>query len=167
MYALKGLFLLLQNHGLDCPKYYTKLYSMLELQTRVKHGKTSLRSIFNMDFETKQRFLRLLDLSLRAQTLPSKLVAAFMKRIGRQTINGQVTSVSDTLFCVSLILNLAKRHKRTLRLLTRSKSSLSLGLKLDDDPFLADESDPLKTKAFRSSLWEIEILMRQVKDQLT
>ena len=24
--ALKGLFLLLQNHGLDCPKFYEKLY---------------------------------------------------------------------------------------------------------------------------------------------
>jgi U3 small nucleolar RNA-associated protein 19 len=29
VYALKGLFLLLQNHGLDYPKYYQKLYALL------------------------------------------------------------------------------------------------------------------------------------------
>ena len=28
--ALKSLFLLLTNHGLDCPKYYTKLYALLD-----------------------------------------------------------------------------------------------------------------------------------------
>jgi hypothetical protein len=27
--ALKGLFLLLQNHNLDCPQYYAKLYALL------------------------------------------------------------------------------------------------------------------------------------------
>jgi len=30
--ALKGLFLLLQNHGLDCPQYYMKLYGLLKPQ---------------------------------------------------------------------------------------------------------------------------------------
>ena len=29
VYALKGLFLLLSKHGLDCPKYYDKLYQLL------------------------------------------------------------------------------------------------------------------------------------------
>ena len=156
VYALKGLFLLLQKHGLDCPKYYTKLYGLLQAQ--------GTKSIFNMDLDTKSRFLRLLDLSLRASTLPSKLIASFMKRVCRQCCNGVVTIPNDVLFCVSLVSNLMKRHPRTLRLVTRHTNSLSLGLKLHDDPFQAHEADPLKTKAFRSSLWEIEIMLKQHTD---
>jgi len=51
-----------------------------------------------------------------------------------------------------------------MRLITRSKNSLSLGLHLTDDPFVDDEYDPLKAKALRSSLWEVELLMRQHYD---
>jgi hypothetical protein len=29
IFALKGLFLLLQNFSLDCPQYYIKLYALL------------------------------------------------------------------------------------------------------------------------------------------
>lgn len=66
IYALKSLFLLLQKHRLDCPQYYTKLYAMLLPQTNAYHRGSIIKTVFNMDFETKQRFLRLLDLSLRA-----------------------------------------------------------------------------------------------------
>ncbi len=38
-------------------------------------------NIFEMS--DKARFLRLLDLSLRSPKLPSKLIAAFMKRLAR------------------------------------------------------------------------------------
>ncbi len=154
----------MQHHGLDCPKYYTKLYNLIAAQTVPTLYGNGVKSIFAMESDTKQRFLRLLDLSLRAPTLPSKLIASFIKRLARQCINFQVTEPSDTLFCLSLILNLTKRHPRTIRLITRSKNSLSLGLTLTDDPFTANESDPLKTKALRSSLWEVEILMRQHYD---
>lgn len=114
-----------------------------------------------MDTETKTRFLRLLDLSLRAPSLPSKFIASFMKRIARQIINGAIWTTNDILFCLSLIANLAKRHPRTARLLTRNKNSLRLGITLDEDPFLEDESDPMLTKAMRSSLWEVNIILKQ------
>jgi U3 small nucleolar RNA-associated protein 19 len=113
-----------------------------------------------MDNDTKQRFLRLLDLSLRAPSLPSKLIASFLKRIGRQCVNGVVTQPTDTLFCLSLIANLIKRHPRCVRLVTRDRNSLSLGIKMNDDPFMAEQVDPLKSRALKSSLWEVEILMK-------
>ena len=85
--ALKGLFLLLQNHGLDCPKFYQKLYQLLKPQV-VKSGKSARAiSIFQMDSDTKVRFLRLLDLSLRAPTIPSKTIASFLKRLGRVMVS--------------------------------------------------------------------------------
>lgn len=42
VYALKGLFLLLTNHGLDCPMYYTKLYALLLAQKEPKKSGYSL-----------------------------------------------------------------------------------------------------------------------------
>lgn len=46
VYALKSLFLLLQEHNFDCPKYYEKLYDLLLPQrTSFAHGFTVV-SIF-------------------------------------------------------------------------------------------------------------------------
>jgi len=39
-----------------------------------------------------------------------------------------------------------------------------MGKRLASDPFLASETDPLSTKALKSSLWEVEILMRKHHD---
>ena len=73
-----------------------------------------------MDSDTKVRFLRLLDLSLRAPSLPSKIIASFLKRIGRAMVShGEVFTVSDAMFCISLTVNLIKRHPRCYRLLHR------------------------------------------------
>ena len=114
--ALKGMFVLLSQHGLDSPAYYSKLYNLLRV------------NFADMDLDTKSRFTRLLDLSLRAATLPSKLIAAFMKRLARQIVIGQIWATNDILFALALIANLAKRHTRTYRLITRKKNSLSLGV---------------------------------------
>lgn len=164
--ALKGLFLLLQNHDLDCPKYYEKLYALL-LPQRVKLGAAAKTiSLFQMDSDTKTRFLRLLDLSLRASTLPSKLVAAFLKRLGRVMVShGQVQTASDAMFVVGLTANLVKRHPRCHKLIHRKHTSISLGKRLTMDPYDATETDPLKAKAMKSSLWELEIVMQQHYDQ--
>jgi hypothetical protein len=119
-----------------------------------------LKSVFNMDSDTKSRFMRLLDLSLRAPSLPSKLIASFMKRIAREILSGNIWSTNDVLFGLSLIANLAKRHPRTVRLLTRNKNSLSLGITLDQDPYEAQVADPLMTKALKSSLWEVQVVLK-------
>ena len=131
------------------------------LQQKIKTEKGfKLKSVFNMDSDTKSRFMRLLDLSLRAPSLPSKLIASFMKRIAREILSGNIWSTNDVLFGLSLIAKLAKRHPRTVRLLTRNKNSLSLGITLDQDPYEAQVADPLMTKALKSSLWEVQVVLK-------
>lgn len=93
------------------------------------------------------------------------MVAAFMKRLAKQCISPcQVTNADDTLFVLALIANLVRRHPRTYKLIRRPQNALSLGLKLHEDPFKANEEDPLKAKAMKSSLWEVEILMKHSVD---
>lgn len=100
--------------------------------------------MFKMDGDTKIRFLRLLDLSLRAATLPSKTIASFLKRLGRLMVSfGEVQTTSDAMFTISLIVNLVKRHPRCYRLLHRKHTSLSLGKRFSEDPYDAEEKDPL------------------------
>ena len=118
-----------------------------------------------MDHDTKSRFLRLLDLSLRSPTLPSKLIASYLKRLARLIVShGQVFITSDVMFVISLIANLIKRHPRCYRMIHRKTTSLSLGKRLSSDPYDAEEPDPLLTKALKSSLWELEIVMKQHYD---
>ncbi len=132
---------------------------LLQQKIKTEEG-FKLKSVFNMDSDTKSRFMRLLDLSLRAPSLPSKLIASFMKRIAREILSGNIWSTNDVLFGLSLIANLAKRHPRTVRLLTRNKNSLSLGITLDQDPYEAQVADPLMTKALKSSLWEVQVVLK-------
>ena len=66
---------------------------------------------------------------------------------------------------ISLIANLIKRHPRCYRLIHRKTTSINLGKRLTVDPFNSEEPDPLLTKSLKSSLWEIEILMKQHHDQ--
>ena len=115
-----------------------------------------------MDHDTKARFLRLLDLSLRAPTLPSKLIAAYLKRLARLMVShGEVYATGDVMFVISLIANLIKRHPRCYRLIHRKTTSLSLGKRLSVDPYHAEEPDPLLSRALKSSLWELDVVMRQ------
>ena len=72
---------------------------------------------------------------------------------------------NDILFIISLTVNLIKRHPRCYRLINRKTTSLSLGKRLSLDPFNAEEPDPLCTKSLKSSLWELEIVMKQHHDQ--
>jgi len=170
IFALKGLFLLLQNFSLDCPQYYIKLYALLLPQyfDRGEDRPKGVRSIFSMgiDHDSKARLLRLLDLSLRSQTHPSKLIAAYIKRIARLIVShGVVQAPTDIMYLVGLIANLIKRHPRCMRLLHRKKTSMSLGLHLSIDPYKDSETDPLNSCALKSSLWELEIVMKTHYDQ--
>jgi hypothetical protein len=69
------------------------------------------------------------------------------------------------MYVVALIVNLIKRHPRCVRLLHRKKTSLSLGIQLSNDPYRDQEADPINALALRSSLWELEIVMKTHYDQ--
>ena len=109
----------------------------------------------------KSRFLRLLDLSLRSSTLPSKLIASFIKRLARIIVSyGAGFTPQDIMFVVSFITNLIKRHPRCLKLVSR-KPKEGKPSTVENDSFREDEADPMKTKASHSSLWELESIMKE------
>jgi U3 small nucleolar RNA-associated protein 19 len=112
------------------------------------------------------RFLRLLDLSLRSPQLPSRLIAAFMKRLGRLMVSdGVCFTESDKMYVISLIANLIKRHPRCVRLIHRKTKLYKQNPTFDTDPYKETEKDPLKAKALKSSLWELDSLMKHEFDE--
>lgn len=157
--GLRAIFILLEKHGLDYPNYYKRLYALLLPQYQKESGHTI--SIFTLNLQEKSRFLRLLDLSLRSPSLPSKIIAAFMKRLSRVMMAyGVCFSQPDKMYVVSLIANLIKRHPRTVRLIHRKQKLYRSALTFESDPFKHEETDPLKAKALKSSLWEIDYVMK-------
>ena len=85
-------------------------------------------SVFTLDQQPgnlgvyKQGFLKLLDLSLRSSKIPSKVVAAFVKRLARLMVTeGHCNTQNDKMYVLSFIANIIKRHPRCLRLLHRAK----------------------------------------------
>ena len=79
--------------------------------------------------------------------------------------HGEVFTVSDAMFCISLTVNLIKRHPRCYRLLHRKQTSISLGKRFSEDPYDANQSDPALTKALKSSLWELDTVLTNHYDQ--
>eukprot|EP00246_Nothoceros_aenigmaticus_P017976 TRINITY_DN9194_c0_g1_i2.p1 TRINITY_DN9194_c0_g1~~TRINITY_DN9194_c0_g1_i2.p1 ORF type:complete len:366 (-),score=61.03 TRINITY_DN9194_c0_g1_i2:147-1244(-) len=163
--ALNGLFILVTTYGLEYPDFYTKLYALLEPSVFVaKH---------------RARFFELLDICLKSSHLPAYLAAAFAKKLGRL---GLTASPSGCIVVVAVIHNLLRRHPSINCLVDRQEhvedcpSGLERGSDHDlvhdsandpqpdmsrgADPFLAFEPDPAKSKALKSSLWEIEALRR-------
>ena len=109
-------------------------------------------SVFTISIQEKTRFLRLLDLSLRSAKLPSKIIAAFMKRLSRVMItHGMGITNSDKMFTISLIANLIKRHPRCVRLIHRKRKLHAVNQFFEQDPFKDTEPDPSKAKALKSS----------------
>ena len=64
------------------------------------------------------------------------------------------------MFVIAFSTNLLKRHPKCMRLIQRRESQV-LKVTLKQDPYLEDETDPLETRAFKSSLWELDTIMRQ------
>lgn len=140
--ALSGVFYLIRERNLDYPSFYPKLYSLLNSQ--ILHSKY------------RARFFRLLDTFLASTHLPAALVASFLKRLAHLSLNAPPSAVA---FVIPWIYNMLRKHPlctfmlhRELRDEEAKKAIQEHGM---EDPFLPDESDPMKTKAIESSLWEI------------
>uniref|UniRef100_A0A8C6XWD1 Nucleolar complex associated 4 homolog n=1 Tax=Naja naja TaxID=35670 RepID=A0A8C6XWD1_NAJNA len=100
--ALNGLFVLILQHNLEYPDFYTKLYSLLD------------PSIFHVKY--RARFFRLLDLFLSSSHLPAYLVAAFAKRLSRLALTAPPDGL---LIVIPFICNLLRRHPACLVLIHR------------------------------------------------
>lgn len=100
IHALSSLFILLTNHGLDYTSinYYQKLYSLLN----------HLENIFKM--KEKEKFLRLLELSIKSPMLPSTIAASFIKKLLRVILNGHMTQASLSIWAISFVCNVIKKH---------------------------------------------------------
>lgn len=143
--ALSGLFYLIQERNLDYPHFYTKLYSLLD--ENLLHSKH------------RSRFFRLLDTFLASTHLPATLVASFIKRLSRLALNAPPSAI---VAIVPFAYNLLKSHPTCTFMIHREIKDKKHKALVEDqgmhDPFVCEESDPTRTRAIESSLWEIESL---------
>ncbi|KAJ0077298.1 hypothetical protein Patl1_35742 [Pistacia atlantica] len=163
--ALSSLFILMTQHGLEYPNFYEKLYALLA------------PSIFMAKHRAK--FFQLLDSCLKSPLLPAYLAAAFAKKLSRLALS---VPPSGALVIIALIHNLLRRHPSINCLVHRddgnetekdnSKAEKESADSADDsktvtnmsgqkpgiDHFNNEESNPVKSGALRSSLWEIDTL---------
>lgn len=135
--ALNGLFTLMHKHNLDYPSFFPKLYSLLD--DKILHCRY------------RKRFCRLLGIFMTSTHMPAYMVAAFVKRISRLSLNASPAVIT---WVIPFIYNLFKAHPAVRVLIHRQTEGLK------NDPFNMNELDPSKCKAIESSIWEIHALSR-------
>ena len=62
------------------------------------------------------------------------------------------------MFVLSFVANMIKRHPKCLKLISRKSLKNQAMTK---DPYIEEEQDPLESRASKSCLWEVEIIMKQ------
>ncbi|KAF9810195.1 hypothetical protein IEO21_07080 [Rhodonia placenta] len=132
--ALNALFTLMKDYNLDYPSFYTRLYTFLDRDVlHLKH---------------RARFFRLTELFLSSTHLPAALVAAFVKRLSRLSLNAPPAAI---VMIIPFTYNLLKRHPALMHMIHRVAD--------DDerskDPFSMAEPVPALSGALDSSLWEL------------
>jgi len=145
MLALSGVFTLINEYNLDYPDFYTKLYELFTVE------------IFFVKY--KARFFHMSDIFLSSTHLPVQLVASFVKRLARLSLQAPSESLP---MCIKFIHNLIHRHRGLTTLLDAPEKA-----DLKSDPFLAEEPDPSKTCAVDSSLWEIKTLASHILPEVS
>ncbi|KOS19241.1 Uncharacterized protein ESCO_000912 [Escovopsis weberi] len=140
--ALSGVFYLIQERNLDYPSFYPKIYSLLDRD--ILHSKH------------RSRFFRLLDTFLGSTHLPAALIASFVKRLSRLTLNAPPSAVA---FAIPWIYNLLKRHPLCTFMLHRETRDADSRKHMQEhgaeDVFKPEEADPMLTGAIDSCLWEV------------
>lgn len=140
--ALSGVFYLIQERNLDYPAFYAKLYSLLDAD--ILHSKY------------RSRFFRLLDTFLSSSHLPAALVASFIKRLARLSLNAPPSAIVTI---IPWMYNLFKKHPTCTFMMHRVPRSVEEREKLAneglEDPYLPNEEDPMETHAIDSCIWEV------------
>ncbi|GAV29125.1 hypothetical protein PMKS-002605 [Pichia membranifaciens] len=140
--ALNGLWELMKSYNLEYPNFYTNLYAILTPEL--------------LHLKEKSRFFRLLDLFMSSTHLPASIVASFIKRLARLCL----TAPPSSIICViPFIYNLIRKHGHsTCMLLIHSTTTTEEDAEYED-PFDENETDPSKTEALGSSIWELETMI--------
>lgn len=143
--ALSGLFHLMQEMNLDYPQFFPKLYSLLDED--ILHSKH------------RSRFFRLLEQFMTSTHLPATLVASFIKRLSRLALHAPPGGI---VVVIPWVYNMLKRHPtctfmihREIRDTAQNRQIADKGM---DDCFDMSETDPTKTNAIDSCLWELQTL---------
>ncbi|KAK6434349.1 Maturation and nuclear export of 40S ribosomal subunits interacting protein [Oleoguttula sp. CCFEE 5521] len=147
--SLQGIFHLITKNNIDYPDFYAKLYSLLD--DDVLHSKH------------RSRFFRLLDTFLASSHLPAALIASFIKRLARLSLQAPPGAI---VWIVPWTYNILRQHPSCTFMLHRTPHPSHLIYSFNpsyptegmSDPFNATESDPMATRAIDSSLWEIQTL---------
>jgi len=134
--ALNGLFTLMNEHNLDYPEFFTKLYALFDNDL--------------MHIKYRSRFFRLVDLFFTSSHMPAYIVAAFIKKMARLALYAPPSGV---VIVLPLIYSLMKRHPSCMIMIHREGN-------LKTDKFDMNEKDPLKSGAMESSLWELNALRK-------
>ncbi|TXT13423.1 hypothetical protein VHUM_00790 [Vanrija humicola] len=136
MLAMNGLFVLMTAYNLDYPRFYERLYALLDGE--VLHARY------------RARFFRLLDTFLRSPLLSAALVASFIKRLSRLAL---AAPPAGAILVIPFVYNLFKRHPGTMAMLQRLPDDMPHG-----DPYDETETAPIATRALESSVWELAAL---------
>lgn len=147
--ALNGIFHLMTQKNLDYPDFYTKLYSLLDQD--VLHSKH------------RSRFFRQLETYMNSSHLPAAMIASFIKRLSRLSLQAPPGAI---VWIVPWVYNQLKQHLPCTFMLHRTfhpghaiyASNSRYEEEGMDDPFDMQQADPMLTAAIDSSLWELETL---------
>ncbi|KAF5314596.1 hypothetical protein D9611_007264 [Ephemerocybe angulata] len=130
--ALNGLFLMMRDYNLDYPSFYTRLYAFLDRQV--------------LHLRHRARFFRMTEMFLSSSHLPATLLASFIKRLSRLSLNAPPAAI---VMIVPFTYNILKKHPALMVMIHRDADSGFV------DPFDPTEPNPLSTGALDSSLWEL------------
>nr|CAG4642472.1 EOG090X04ZD [Evadne anonyx] len=143
--ALNGVFLLMQNHHLEYPDFYTKLYALLE------------PSVLFVKY--RPRFFYLLDIFMTSTHVPEYIAAAFVKRLSRLAL---IAPPNVTMLLLHSIGNFILRHRGLVKMSHNTENQTDV----TDDPYLMEESNMTACNALDSSLWEIKTLQSHVLPEI-
>ena len=182
MLALHALFVLVTKHNLEYPKFYDRLYNLINEDSFYANG--------------RRTFFELTDVFLKSPALPG-YCARVCKKFGRLSLSAPP---AGAMLCVSFIHNLMRRHpKSCLPLIHRDRDVLGGsgggGINIDartrimttaterndakekinehrkssfdEDPYDFFTEDPAKSRALESSLWEMTALENHYFPQVT
>ncbi|CCC70834.1 hypothetical protein NCAS_0F03500 [Naumovozyma castellii] len=152
--ALNGLFELMKRFNLEYPNFYSKLYQLVTPDL--------------MHVKYRARFFRLMDLFLSSSHLSAHLVASFVKRLARYTLDAPPAAIVSV---IPFAYNMLRKHPNCMIMLhnpryisdpfqTAEQTQELNKLKENyHDPFNIQEPNPELTNAMESSLWELATLM--------
>lgn len=143
MLALNGIFILVTQHGLEYPKFYERLYGLLNEDVFIsKH---------------RVRFFKLADIFLASPMVPAYTAAAFAKKFARLGIRG---SPATAIIAIAFIHNIIRRHPSCVQILHRPQKPHAPsegGVWEGVDAYDEHEPNPADSKALESSLWELSV----------